>query len=141
MNTEKNDMIKLIGSKTNEPINKSLSHLILAILCENNKSIGVFKELTVASLREQIFKSNESIGFKYLGDKKLKDEQDFFIRIELYKLKNKGLISFKKLKHNFYTVQSNIKGLEFCKTLLLNLMVDEGINIKNTEIIDEEDFI
>tara|TARA_R100000541_G_scaffold312_1_gene1938 strand:- start:607 stop:1038 length:432 start_codon:yes stop_codon:yes gene_type:complete len=141
MQTQKNEMIKLIGSKANKPINKNLSHLILAILCENNKSIGIFKELNVASLREQIFKSNENVGFIYLGDKKLKDEQDLFIRIELYKLKNKNLVSFKKLKHNYYTVQSNIKGLEYCKTLLLNLMVDEGIDTEDDQIIEDEGFI
>ena len=40
---DKNEMINLIGSKTNEPINKKLSLQILGILCENRKSIGVFK--------------------------------------------------------------------------------------------------
>ena len=33
-----------------------------------------------------------------------------------------------------------MKGLEYCKTLLLNLMIDQGIDTSNIEIIEDEDF-
>ena len=51
---EKNPIVNLIGRDANKPINKDLSHLILAILCENRKSIGVFKDMLVANIRDKI---------------------------------------------------------------------------------------
>ena len=36
---------------------KDLSHLILAILCENRKTIGVFKNMLVSDIRNKIVNS------------------------------------------------------------------------------------
>ena len=48
MNKEnKSPVINLIARKTNKPFNKDLSHLILAILCESRKTIGIFKNMLV----------------------------------------------------------------------------------------------
>ena len=55
MNKEnKSPIINFIARKTNKPFDKDLSHLILAILCENRKSIGVFKNMLVSDIRNQI---------------------------------------------------------------------------------------
>jgi len=131
----KSPVINLIARKRNEPFNKDLIQLILAILCENRKTIGVFKNMLVVDIRNIIVNSEEEID---LG--KTREEQDLRVRIELYKLKNKGYVDFEYYKKDKYSVKSNIKGLEFCKTLALNLMVDFGIDITNIEIIEDEDF-
>ena len=130
-----NLIVNLIGRDANKPINKDLSHLILAILCENRKSIGVFKDMLVANIRDKILNSNENIN---LGN--CRDEQDLSVRVELYKLKKQGFVKFNYYKKDKYSVRSNIKGLEYCKTLLLNLMIDQGIDTSNIEIIEDEDF-
>ena len=87
MTENKSPIINLIARKTNKPFNKDLSHLILAILCENRKTIGVFKNMLVADIRNIIVNSEEEID---LG--KTREEQDLRVRIELYKLKNKGYV-------------------------------------------------
>ncbi len=135
MKENKSPIINLIARKTNKPFNKDLSHLILAILCENRKTIGVFKNMLVSDIRNKIVNSEEEID---LG--KTREEQDLRVRIELYKLKNKGYVDFEYYKKDKYSVKSNIKGLEYCKTLLLNLMIDQGINTSNIEVIEDEDF-
>ena len=85
MKENKSPIINLIARKTNIPFNKDLSHLILAILCENRKTIGVFKNMLVSDIRNKIVNSEEEID---LG--KTREDQDLRVRIELYKLKNKG---------------------------------------------------
>ena len=134
MKENKSPIINLIAKKTNKPLYKDLSQQILGILCENRKTIGVFKNMLVADIRDQIVRTNEF----NLGE--TRDEQDLKIRIELYKLKNKGYVNFEYYKKDKYSVKSNIKGLEYCKTLLLNLMIDQGINTSNIEVIEDEDF-
>ena len=131
----KSPVINLIARKTNKPFNKDLSHLILAILCENRKSIGVFKNMLVSDIRDRIVNSDEEID---IG--KTRDEQDIIVRIELYKLKNKGLVEFENYKKDKYSVKSNLKGLEYCKTLVINSMVDLGLDISNVEVVEDEDF-
>jgi len=131
---EKSPIINFIARKTNKPFDKDLSHLILAILCENRKSIGVFKNMLVSDIRNQIVNTKEfDLG-------KTKEEQDLIVRIELYKLKNKGYIDFEYYKKDKYSIKSNLKGLKFCKTLLLNSMVNFGIDVSNIEVVEDEDF-
>ena len=133
---DKNEMINLIGSKTNEPINKKLSLQILGILCENRKSIGVFKNMLVSDLRNKIVEMKEFD----LGE--TRDKQDLNVRIELYKLKTKGYIHFEDYRKDRYTVKANLKGLEYCKTLAINQLIDEGITkdqLKNVEIVEDEE--
>ena len=132
---DKNPIVNLIGRDANKPINKDLSHLILSILCENRKSIGVFKDMLVANIRDKILNSDENVN---LGNSE--DEQDLSVRVELYKLKRQGFVEFNYYKKDKYSVRSNIKGLEYCKTLLLNLMIDQGIDTSNIEIVEDEDF-
>ena len=43
---------------------KDLSHLILAILCENRKTIGVFKNMLVSDIRNKIVNSEEEIEYQ-----------------------------------------------------------------------------
>ena len=57
MKENKSPIINLIARKTNKPFNKDLSHLILAILCENRKTIGVFKNMLVSDIRNKIVNS------------------------------------------------------------------------------------
>ncbi len=107
MNKEKSPIINLIARKTNQSFNKDLSQQILGILCENRKTIGVFKNMLVSDIRNQIVNTNEfDLG-------KTRDEQDLSIRIELYKLKNKGYVDFeyfyKKPFNNRYSVKANKK--------------------------------
>jgi hypothetical protein len=78
----------------------------------------------------------ENIDYKPLLDSEQKSK-DLFIRTELYKLKEKGYVNFVSYKKDRYNVQANLKGLEFCKSLLLNLMVDDGLNINNIEIVED----
>tara|TARA_R100000008_G_scaffold2815_1_gene2156 strand:- start:482 stop:913 length:432 start_codon:yes stop_codon:yes gene_type:complete len=136
MNKEKSPIINLIARKTNQSFNKDLSQQILGILCENRKTIGVFKNMLVSDIRNQIVNTNEfDLG-------KTRDEQDLSIRIELYKLKNKGYVDFEYYKKDKYSVKSNIKGLEFCKVLLINQLIDEGLSkeqINNIEVIEDEE--
>ena len=87
---DKNPIVNLIGRDANKPINKDLSHLILSILCENRKSIGVFKDMLVANIRDKILNSDENVN---LGN--FRDEQDLSVRVELYKLKRQGITNFK----------------------------------------------
>ena len=71
-----------------------------------------------------------------------RDEQDLNIRIELYKLKNKGYVNFENYKKDRYSVKSNLKGLEYCKSLAINQLIDEGITkdqLKNVEIVEDEE--
>ena len=119
-----------------EPINKKLSLQILGILCENRKSIGVFKNMLVSDLRNKIVEMSEF----NLGE--TRDKQDLNIRIELYKLKNKGYVDFENYKKDRYSVKSNLKGLEYCKSLAINQLIDEGITknqLKNVKIIEDEE--
>ena len=107
MKENKSLIINLIAKKTNKPLYKDLSQQILGILCENRKTIGIFKNMLVADIRDQIVRTNEfNLG-------KTKDEQDLKIRIELYKLKNKGYVDFeyfyKKPFNNRYSVKANKK--------------------------------
>ena len=140
MKENKSPIINLIAKKTNKPLYKDLSQQILGILCENRKTIGVFKNMLVADIRDQIVRTNEfNLG-------KTRDEQDLKIRIELYKLKNKGYVDFeyfyKKPFNNRYSVKANIKGLEFCKVLMINQLIDEGLSkeqIKHIEIVEDEE--
>ena len=136
MNKEKSPIINLIARKTNQSFNKDLSQQILGILCQNRKTIGVFKNMLVSDIRNQIVNTNEfDLG-------KTRDEQDLSIRIELYKLKNKGYVDFEYYKKDKYSVKSNIKGLEFCKVLLINQLIDEGLSkeqINNIEVIEDEE--
>ena len=108
MKENKSPIINLIARKTNKPFNKDLSHLILAILCENRKTIGVFKNMLVSDIRNKIVNSEEEID---LG--KTREDQDLRVRIELYKLKNKGYVDFeyfyKKPFNNRYSVKANKK--------------------------------
>ena len=137
MKENKSPIINLIARKTNKPFNKDLSHLILAILCENRKTIGVFKNMLVSDIRNKIVNSEEEID---LG--KTREEQDLRVRIELYKLKNKGYVDFEYYKKDKYSVKANIKGLEFCKVLMINQLIDEGLSkeqIKHIEIVEDEE--
>ena len=136
MKENKSPIINLIAKKTNKPLYKDLSQQILGILCENRKTIGVFKNMLVADIRDQIVRTNEF----NLGE--TRDEQDLKIRIELYKLKNKGYVNFEYYKKDKYSVKANIKGLEFCKILMINQLIDEGLSkeqIKHIEIVEDEE--
>ena len=131
--SEVNHLIGSIVSK--QPINKNISHLLLAILCKDRKKLGVFIEKTVPNLTSEVF-MEEDIDYKPLLDSEQKSK-DLFIRTELYKLKEKGYVEFVSYKKDRYNVKANLKGLEYCKSLLLNLMVDGGLNINNIEVVED----
>jgi hypothetical protein len=131
--SEVNHLIGSIVSK--QPINKNISHLLLAILCKDRKKLGVFIEKTVPNLTSEVF-MEEEIDYKPLLDSEQKSK-DLFIRTELYKLKEKGYVNFVSYKKDRYNVQANLKGLEYCKSLLLNLMVDDGLNINSIEVVED----
>ena len=133
---DKNEIINLIGAKTNDPINKVLSKNILAILCADRKHLGVFKTMLVSDIRDRV------VAMKQFDLGNTREEQDLNIRIELYKLRNKGSVDFENYRKNRYTVKSNLKGLEYCKTLAINQLIDEGITkdqLKNVEIVEDEE--
>ena len=122
----KSDVNHLIGSIVSKHrINKNISHLLLAILCKDRKKLGVFIEKTVPNLTSEVF-MEEDIDYKPLLDSEQKSK-DLFIRTELYKLKEKGYVNFVSYKKDRYNVQAYLKGLEFCKSLLLNVLIDGGL--------------
>ena len=131
--SEVNHLIGSIVSK--QPINKNISHLLLAIFCKDRKKLGVFIEKTVPNLTSEVF-MEEDIDYKPLLDSEQKSK-DLFIRTELYKLKEKGYVNYVSYKKDRYNVQANLKGLEYCISLLLNLMVDGGLNINNIEVVED----
>ena len=131
--SEVNHLIGSIVSK--KPINKDLSHLLLAILCKDRKKLGVFIEKTVPDLTKEVFMEDD-IDYKPLLEHERKSK-DLFIRTELYKLKEKGYVNFVSYKKDRYNVKANLKGLEYCKTLLLNLIIDDGLNINNIEVVED----
>ena len=133
---DKNEMINLIGAKTNDPINKVLSKNILAILCADRKQLGVFKTMLVSDIRDRV------VAMKQFDLGNTREQQDLNIRIELYKLRNKGCVDFEDYRKNRYTVKTNLKGLEYCKTLAINQLIDEGITkdqLKNVEIVEDDE--
>jgi len=133
---DKNEIINLIGAKTNDPINKVLSKNILAVLCADRKQLGVFKTMLVSDIRDRV------VAMKQFDLGNTREQQDLNIRIELYKLRNKGCVDFEDYRKNRYTVKSNLKGLEYCKTLAINQLIDEGITkdqLKNVEIVEDEE--
>ena len=131
--SEVNHLIGSIVSK--QPINKDLSHLLLAILCKDRKKLGVFIEKTVPNLTSEVF-MEDYIDYKPLLDNEHKS-RDLFIRTELYKLKEKGYVEFVSYKKDRYNVKANLKGLEYCKALAVNYMIDEGFNINNIEVVED----
>ena len=64
-----------------------------------------------------------------------REQQDLNIRIELYKLRNKGCVDFEDYRKNRYTVKSNLKGLDYCKTLMINEVIDEGLTKEQKQSI------
>ena len=130
----KSEVNHLIGSIVQKPINKHLSHLLLAILCKDRKKLGIFIEKTVPDLTKEVFMEDD-IDYKPLLEHERKSK-DLFIRTELYKLKEKGYVEFVSYKKDRYNVKANFKGLEYCKTLLINLDID----VNNIEIDWREDF-
>ena len=131
--SEVNHLIGSIVSK--QPINKDLSHLLLAILCKDRKKLGVFIEKTVPNLTSEVF-MEEDIDYKPLLDSEQKSK-DLFIRTELYKLKEKGYVEFVSYKKDRYNVKANLKGLEYCKALAVNYMIDADFNINNIEVVED----
>ena len=131
----KSEINHLIGSIVQQPINKDLGHLLLAILCEDRKKLGVFIERTIPDLTKEVFRE-DGIDYKPLLDNEHKS-RDLFIRTELYKLKEKGYVNFVSYKKDRYNVKANLKGLEYCKALLLNLIIDDGLNINNVEVVED----
>ena len=79
---DKNEIINLIGAKTNDPINKVLSKNILAVLCADRKQLGVFKTMLVSDIRDRV------VAMKKFDLGNTREQQDLNIRIELYKLRN-----------------------------------------------------
>jgi len=116
-NLNNNEFHKLIAKKSNDPININLSCHIIFILGENYKKYKVFKHMTVLDIMNNIFKNKE-----IYCDKLNHNEKDFFIRTELYKLKNKKHIIFHKYKKVNYTVQLTSKGLSYYKSLVINYL-------------------
>tara|TARA_R100001082_G_scaffold4256_1_gene3194 strand:+ start:202 stop:660 length:459 start_codon:yes stop_codon:yes gene_type:complete len=139
ISSDESEILKYIRKSSFSPINKNLSQMILAILCDKRKKIGVFKQISVADIRDIIFSTedNDFIGFDNKGFKNKRDEQDLFIRIELYKLKNKGYVKFHPYRKRNYNVQSNIKGLEFCISLLMDSYKELTADGKLKIIVDE----
>ena len=131
----KSEVNHLIGSIVQKPINKDLSQLLLAILCKNRKKLGIFIEKTVPGLTKEVFMEDD-IDYKPLLEHERKSK-DLFIRTELYKLKEKGYVEFVSYKKDRYNVKANLKGLEYCKSLLLNLMIDDGLSINNIEVVED----
>ena len=115
---DKNEIINLIGAKTNEPINKVLSKNILAILCADRKQLGVFKTMLVSDIRERV------VAMKQFDLGNTREQQDLNIRIELYKLRNKGCVDFEDYRKNRY-----------CKTLMINEVIDEGLTKEQKQSI------
>ena len=135
----KSEVNHLIGSiVSKQPINKNLSHLLLAILCKDRKKIGIFIEKTVPDLTKEVFMEDD-IDYKPLLEHERKSK-DLFIRTELYKLKEKGYVEFVSYKKDRYNVKANLKGLEYCKTLLINSLINLDIDVNNIEIDWREDF-
>ena len=126
---DKNEIINLIGAKTNDPINKVLSKNILAILCADRKQLGVFKTMLVSDIRDRV------VAMKQFDLGNTREQQDLNIRIELYKLRNKGCVDFENYRKNRYTVKSNLKGLEYCKTLMINEVINEGLTKEQKQSI------
>ena len=131
----KSEVNHLIGSIVQKPINKDLSQLLLAILCKNRKKLGIFIEKTVPGLTKEVFMEDD-IDYKPLLEHERKSK-DLFIRTELYKLREKGYVEFVSYKKDRYNVKANLKGLEYCKSLLLNLMIDDGLSINNIEVVED----
>ena len=131
----KSEVNHLIGSIVQKPINKHLSHLLLAILCKDRKKLGIFIEKTVPDLTKEVFMEDD-IDYKPLLEHERKSK-DLFIRTELYKLREKGYVEFVSYKKDRYNVKANLKGLEYCKSLLLNLMIDDGLSINNIEVVED----
>ena len=131
----KSEVNHLIGSIVQKPINKDLSQLLLAILCKDRKKLGIFIEKTVPDLTKEVFMEDD-IDYKPLLEHERKSK-DLFIRTELYKLKEKGYVEFVSYKKDRYNVKANLKGLEYCKSLLLNLMIDDGLSINNLEVVED----
>ena len=132
----RSEVNRLIGSiVSKQPINKDLSHLLLAILCKDREKLGVFIEKTVPNLTSEIF-MEDYIGYEPLLNSERKSK-DLFIRTELYKLKEKGYVEFVSYKKDRYNVKANLKGLEYCKALVVNYMIDAGFNINNIEVVED----
>ena len=132
----RSEVNRLIGSiVSKQPINKDLSHLLLAILCKDREKLGVFIEKTVPNLTSEIF-MEDYIGYEPLLNSERKSK-DLFIRTELYKLKEKGYVEFVSYKKDRYNVKANLKGLEYCKALVVNYMIDAGFNINNVEVVED----
>jgi len=119
---DKNEIINLIGAKTNDPINKVLSKNILAILCADRKQLGVFKTMLVSDIRERV------VAMKQFDLGNTREQQDLNIRIE-------GCVDFEDYRKNRYTIKSNLKGLEYCKTLMINEVIDEGLTKEQKQSI------
>ena len=135
MSNIKSEVNHLIGSIVQKPINKDLSQLLLAILCKNRKKLGIFIEKTVPGLTKEVFMEDD-IDYEPLLEHE-KKSKDLFIRTELYKLREKGYVEFVSYKKDRYNVKANLKGLEYCKSLLLNLMIDDGLSINNIEVVED----
>ena len=132
----RSEVNRLIGSiVSKQPINKDLSHLLLAILCKDREKLGVFIEKTVPNLTSEVF-MEDYIDYKPLLNNEQKSK-DLFIRTELYKLKEKGYVEFVSYKKDRYNVKANLKGLEYCKALAVNYMIDAGFNINNIEVVED----
>ena len=131
--SEVNHLIGSIVSK--QPINKDLSQLLLAILCKNRKKLGIFIEKTVPDLTKEVFMEDD-IDYEPLLEHE-KKSKDLFIRTELYKLREKGYVEFVSYKKDRYNVKANLKGLEYCKALAVNYMIDADFNINNIEVVED----
>ena len=123
-----NEVLKLIAKKTRNNINANFSQSILAILGTGHKKYKVYKEMTVKDLTQQLFEE-EDFGFKYKAFSTRYNEKDIFVRIELYKLKNKDYIEFIKYKKNNYTIKLTDKGINYCSALIKNFYLPLEVEV------------
>ena len=139
-NIEKDNKIKLmIGSLVAKPNNTKLDSEILCVLVESKHKQKVYVELLVVDLLNKILAYNDrkELGFEsILEDQKKSD--NLYVRAELYKLKQQGLVEFKYYKNNRYTIKATDKGMNYFITLRYREMIDDGF-YKNsiTHGIDE----
>jgi hypothetical protein len=125
-----NEVLKIIAKKSRNNIEPNLSQNILGILAEGHKKIGIYKQITVKDLTDQLFEE-ENFGFKYKGYSTEYNEKDLFVRTELYKLKNKDYIEFIKYKKNNYTIKLTDKGLNYCIALIKNFYLPLKVEVND----------
>ena len=125
-----NEVLKIIAKKSKNNIEPNLAQSILGILATGHKKIGIYKQITVKDLTDQLFQE-EDFGFKYKGYSTEYNEKDLFVRTELYKLKNKDYIEFIKYKKNNYTIKLTDKGLNYCIALIKNFYLPLKVEVND----------